>query len=430
MRRPRPLARGTAALLPLAAAGALLLGAAAPAQAQLGPYYLRGTQSFTHDSNLFRAPEGAGVASDTVSSTGLAAGLEQPLGRQRLSAQASVALNRFRNFSELDNNGHRLDLRLDWETIARLSGDVRFGRSRQLASYADTRALGALRLRNIVTAQDLSARARFGGASLLSLEADVARREQSFSAPQYRSRELEQTSVGAGVRYRPSDLLNLGLALRHTDGRNPNFTATGQSNDYERQDLSLTANWRPSGITALSGRLSRTTTDHEFAGGRDFSGLTGGLGVDWRPSGRSRLGLQLSRETSDESIVVTTLGPDPDAPQQLALVETPLVDSRLSNTLRLNGSYALTGKIMLDAGLRWSRRRLEDAVAPGAGGPLLLAGSDRTTAASLGASYAVNRSLQLGCGIARERRTADTANALTAPFRATTASCQAQLTLQ
>lgn len=433
---PLPCPPCRAALPPLALACALL-GAAPAALAQAQPYSLRATQAFTHDSNLFREPEGGAVRSDTVSSTGVTLGLDQPLGRQRLSASASLAANRFREFSELDNTSQGLNLRLDWETVARLSGNVRFNRSRRLADYSETRAGAAVGLRNLVTVQELAARAQFGGASLLVLEGHAARREQRYSAPQFAGREVEQDSLGAGIRYRPSDLLDFGLSLTYTDGRNPNLTAGGLRNDYERKDLSLTANWRPSGLTAVNGRISRTTTDHSLATARDFSGTTGALGVEWRPGGRTVLGLQLSRETSDESAFETVLDPvpddgDPDTPPVgPVLVEAPLVDSRLSNTLRLRAGYAVSAKLTLDAGLSHSRRRLEDAVLAGGGAsPVLVEGRDRTTALRIGASYAVNRALSLGCGLGRERRSSETAGAATAPFSATTASCQAQLTLR
>lgn len=220
--------------------------------------------------------------------------------------------------------------------------------------------------------------------------------------------------------------------MRDTDGRNPNFTGTGASNGYERRDLDLTLNWRYSGLTSINARLSRTNTDHELATARDYSGFTGAIGIDWRPTGRTALNLQLSRETNDESaFVLVDDDNDPETPPiDPALTRTPLVDSRVSKNLRLRAFYALTGKISLDAGVSHSRRTLEDAVLAAGGNTALLRGRDRSTAWNFGAGYAVSRGIHLGCGLTRERRSTDGASAVTAPYRARTVSCQAQLTLQ
>lgn len=428
MNRPRPPCPAPA--LPMLAAACVLLAAAPPASA--GPY-LSVSQSFTHDDNLFREPDGGFVESDTISTTGLKLGIDEiRLGRQRLNASVAGNLNRFRDHSQLDNNGHGIDLRLDWATLARLSGQVRYGRERRLSSFADSRSGALLRRRNMLTTEDLSGRAQLGATSQWVLEANAARREQRYSAPEFRNREIRQNSLGAGVRWQPSDLLGIGLGLRNTDGRNPHFTPGGASNSFDRRDVDLTLHWRYSGLTTINGRLSRTRTDHSLAGARDYSGTTGALGIDWRPTGRTAFNLQFSRETNDESAFVRVDDDnDPETPPlDPALVEAPLVDSRLSNTLRLRVFYALTGKISLDAGVSHSRRRLEESVPVAGGGTALLRGRDRSTGLNLGASYAVSRGIHLGCGVARERRSAEGPRTVTAPFHANTVSCQAQLTLQ
>ena len=85
------------------------------------PYYLGVSQGFTHESNVFRSPNGS---SDTYSSTSLLGGFDQPIGRQRLFGTASVSANRYFKQSELDNTSYALNAGLDWETINKLSGNV------------------------------------------------------------------------------------------------------------------------------------------------------------------------------------------------------------------------------------------------------------------------------------------------------------------
>ena len=51
------------------------------------PYFIGVTQALTHDSNINRIPNGT---SDNYSSTGIVAGLDQRIGRQRVYASAGL----------------------------------------------------------------------------------------------------------------------------------------------------------------------------------------------------------------------------------------------------------------------------------------------------------------------------------------------------
>ena len=87
-------------------------------------------QQVSHESNLFRLPDNTSPAlnssrSDTVSTTSLDLRLNQPFGRQRLLGRAGVEALRYRHHDELNHDAHHADLRLDWETAERLSGQLR-----------------------------------------------------------------------------------------------------------------------------------------------------------------------------------------------------------------------------------------------------------------------------------------------------------------
>src|SRR5207245_3758172 len=69
------------------------------AMAEANPYYIGVSQAFTHDSNVFRRPDNGTlpVVADTVSSTGVLGGIDQPFGRQHFFANGTAAMNRHKN---------------------------------------------------------------------------------------------------------------------------------------------------------------------------------------------------------------------------------------------------------------------------------------------------------------------------------------------
>ena len=101
----------------------------AGAAAQTSPWYLGASLALTHEDNVYRLPDGvatpAGVSkADTITTASLLAGLDQPIGRQRLYGTASLRDNRFDRNRVLDNQGYALRAGLDWATGERIAGTL------------------------------------------------------------------------------------------------------------------------------------------------------------------------------------------------------------------------------------------------------------------------------------------------------------------
>ncbi|WKB52162.1 hypothetical protein [Eleftheria terrae] len=400
--------------LPLAAACALVVHGA-PALAN--PYYLYATQEFAHDSNLFRERDGR-ERSDTRSSTGVTVGVDEMIGRQRLIGSALVRRNLYRDQDQLNNTEYGVNLRADLETINRLSGGLRYSTSRRLAKFETSTDTARSTERNLLSLQDFGARAQLGMASLWVLEGGYSYRDQEYSAKAYESLEQKTHTVNAGARYRPSDLISFGVALRNTKGRIPHYRP-GVEDEYDRKDLDFTVLWKPNGLSTLDLRLSRTKTDHDVASARDFTGFTGSLAYGYQPTGKLRFNVNLVRETNDESSAFEIPG--------LENFSIPLENTRLIHSLRLGTSYDATAKIRVSAGLRYTRRNIEQGTLFGG----TQKGSDRTTGANLGINYAFSRNWLFGCNLGWEKRkVGDEADGISFPFKAETASCLAQFMLQ
>ena len=113
---------------PLLLAPCLLLLCAA-ATAQSSPYYVGLSLGLLQDSNLFRSRDGAALPpglsrSDTVITTSLLAGVDQPIGRQRVFGTLSLNDNRYANNDYLSYPGYGLNAGVDWSTVERVSGTV------------------------------------------------------------------------------------------------------------------------------------------------------------------------------------------------------------------------------------------------------------------------------------------------------------------
>lgn len=375
---------------PLAAVVGLLVHGAASGQAAPAdrPWYVGATQDFTHESNVLGTS--TGEISDTISTTTLRAGLNQPFGRQRLRADATLSHQRYKDLSERDNSGYTVGVQLDWSTIERLSGNLSLASQRR---QADVNVGGiAPALSNIERSDDFGFRARLGLVSTLAFEAGVGHRRVTFSAPEYAAREYRQDSGNVGIVYRPGGLLTLSGGVTGADTRylapDPGQT---ESDRNKRRDVYLAANWVPTGASTVDARLAYGTSEYDLGTSADFEGLTGTLRWAWRPSGRLTLTTTLSRDSGQEAGYLRTTTDDGT---------TSATDfSRVTNRVGVAATYQLTGKIDLVADLSYSRRGLVDRVTGDTG-------RDNTSMAALGARWAVTRTVALGCDLSRESRSA------------------------
>jgi len=401
------------ALLPLAA----LLGlcaAGSSALAQSSPYYVGASQAFTHESNIYRLGGGQPINSDTVSSTSLLAGLDQTFGRQRAFADASVNTNRYSNNKTLNNTGYSLNGGLDWATVERLSGRISLGANRNMAVFNPGGDSPLLTKKNIQTNRQASATVRYGLVGKYTAEATLSHRRVAYSAVEYNRFEYRQNSGALGLVYRPSGALSLGAALRHTTGSYPKARASASGfveDTYKRNDLDLTSNWTVSGASSIAARLSYGKQESASFNSRDFSGTTGAVTWNWTPGPRLQVKTSLTRDTGQDTSFLTFGSSN--------FVTSDY--SRLTTALQSSATYELTGKVFLDASVRWSDRSLT-----GVGNQV---GNDTNKGLSFGGRWLPTRNTQVGCQLSHDSRSSDNL-ALSVPFSANSTSCYAQITLR
>jgi hypothetical protein len=335
-----------------------------------------------------------------------------PFGRQRVYANASVFHTRYSDLDGLNGEGYSLDAGLNWETVGNLTGNLRAGAYRRQADF--NTGVSTVSLKNNESVEEVSARALWGGVSLLGIEATAGYRRVGFSAPEFTAREYVQNNASAGVIYRPSSALSLGtgLAVYYSDYDVPAFGQTVPDTNT-RREVYVTADWIATGASTLGSRLNFGKTDYLRANAEDFSGVTGSAYWQWRPTGRTSLTTVLSRETGQESGFQSLPNGD-----RTRLTATDF--SRVTNLFSVNANYDLTGKIVMTGSLSYAQRSIVDALSGNKG-------RDNTTIAKIGARWAATRIITIGCDVGHETRSASGVGSF--DYSGSNVGCVGQVTL-
>jgi len=391
------------------------------------PYYIGASQSLTHDSNVYRVPDGP---AGNYSSTTLLGGVDQRISRQRVYATGTLSYNKYFDQSALDNTSYVANAGWDWATLEKLSGTLNVNVNQSLANLNNNGNL-LLASNNILNANQASASVRLGGDGLLSLEGFYAYSSLRYSAPQYLSSQSSGSSSSIGVYNRPHADIKLGVAARVTRSVSPYAIALDtppgtapeyESNTQDGRNIDLSAEWRTTSQTQVNARLSWTTQTSSASGGNIFSGLTGAFSANYTPTAKLSFNVSASRDAGANGSFFNFVGTDPSAPA------TGLSNnSRVSALLSLYGAYAATAKVTFSTRLGYNRNKLVNSLTAGdfnsSDGYVEDYGS-----AALGVSYAAARNVLLSCNLAYQSTRVSGAAGYS--YNANTASCLAQVTLR
>lgn len=394
----------------------------AASTAQTSPYYIGLSLGLLQDSNLFRSRAGAvlpaGLSrSDTVTTTSLLAGVDQPIGRQRVFGTMSLNDNRYANNDYLNYPGYGVNVGMDWSTVERVSGTVSMRANQAQRRFNDASGAVIDPRKNIEDTLGVDAAFRVGMVTEWSAEASLGFSRLDYSNAAYADRENEQRSVSLGTRWRPSSLINFGVALRYTLGDYP-----ARDDSYKARYIDLTSSWNPGGASSANIRLSPTRLTYDNPNASNFSGLTGAATWRWQPTGKLFVNTTLSRYTNQDSYNQRLLVPISPTQAESVLVTTDNVNA--TTQLGVSLDYAATGKVTATTSASIARRTLSRT-----NSLQDISDSDRTSTLSLGGRWAPTRGTQLGCQITTEKRNTDK-ELLTLPYSANTFGCTGQWLLR
>jgi len=365
-----------------------LIGAQS-AQAQTDdatPFYVGASVGVARVSNIYR--QSTATNDDTVTSAGLLGGIDTKLSRQHLTLDGSLQDNRYATNRDLNNRSYTLRSALNWQTVGDLSGVLSAKSDRSLADFNIGNGVDPILKKNIEREDEYQALARLGVATRYTLEGSWTYRRRDFSASEYDRFDFQQNTGSLGIYATPAGNVKLGLAARHTKGKNPHYpvglafdpstssiVVVTEANDYTRDDVDFTTRWSTGGHSTLNIRISRSKTENSLDTLlRSFSGTTGAVGWNWRPTAKLQFDLQYSRDTGQEGMVRAA-----DL-------------NRVYTTWQLSSNYALTSKLSLNA--RASRNRA--TLASPAGATVIDALDDFKTY-NLGLRWAFSRGISLSC---------------------------------
>jgi hypothetical protein len=277
--------------------------------------------------------------SDTVWTSTLQGGIDQPIGRQRVFGNASLHHTRFGHNRVYDNSGYRLSAGAEGSTVERISGSVGVTLQRNLAQFSNDE-VGVLTRSNIERTQQVDSALRWGISARLAAEATLNWRRVDFSAPEFASREFRQGGAYLGLRQTFSGALNASIGLRQSRGVYPNFRRLDdtvfEADRFQRRELELKVSLNPGGSSSVDARFGLGRTRYDTATSRDLSGPFGALDWSWRPTGRLRVQAFWSRSPSQDSYFTTTL-----------FGRGTLSYDRVATSLQLRTDYGLTAKTSL-----------------------------------------------------------------------------------
>lgn len=400
--------------------------AAGTASAETSPYYIGVSQAFGYESNLLRlgndqvAPAGYSK-SDSYSATSLLAGLNQPIGRQRVFGTLSVRHTRYRDNSLFNNTGYALNGGVDWSTINRISGTLSASANRSLSSFGLTE-IGLLTRKNLESSEAINSSLAVGLVTEYSFEGAVGYRRvrNSLDESNIKSRDYDQSTVSGGIHWRPSDATNLGLGLSGSKGRYPSFNrnpdGSFDEDRFTRQNIDFTAILTPRGVSTYDARISIGKTRYDLNQQRDFSGVTGTIGWLWATTAKLHFTTRLTRDTGQDSYAVMIFNTDGVAQY-----------SQTVNSLRVQADYDYSAKIAVTSALQYAERKLVNTI-QNPFIPINATGSDRTLLFTVGARWAPLRNALLGCDLGVENRNAS--GQLSVDLKNNSVSCYGQLTLQ
>ena len=391
----------------LAAGGAVLAGmlAAAPASAQLSdtlhPFVRLG---YNHENNLLRLSEGDralvgdGDGSDNFRTVTAGVALERPIGRQVVTANASVSRVAYDHYTQYDYTGKQVDLDWAWRVGNHFSGHVGGLYSQSLSAFSDFRTDE----RNLRTER----RAYGDGAWLFhpswQVVGSYSETRYNFELEQQRFNNRVEKLAATGFDYLAPSGSTFGLRIRRLEGDYPAAQFIGIDNGYTQDEQKLNVDWIVSGTTRLTFLGGFVQRKHNTDSVRDDSGTDGRLIVNWAPRERLRFNAQLWRE--------------------FVATEGAFINNAISKGAMAGATWQVAAKVSVDGQYRYTKR--DFAPFSRAGVAPVGASSDIGRTLSASVKYRPRASVELALGAFRDTRSGSEV-ALTNSFRATGVSFSA-----
>jgi exopolysaccharide biosynthesis operon protein EpsL len=263
---------------------------------------LRVGQRFEYDSNVFRLSSSADTAallgtssrSDLYGVTTLGMKFDKRYSLQRLELDIYAQNYRYRDFSALDFTSLNYAAAWRWSLTPRLHGNLTADRREMLDNTVDFYSPTEVN-RRVEQAAVLDAEYEIG-AALRLLGGVYERRLDNSLAQTY---EADATVKGGEVGMRHVWASGNSVAYKFKSGTGEysgRLPAPQAPNDFSDREHEFSVNLSPEPGTSVQARLAHLKRSHDGFEVRDFSGFRGQLSGSWPLTGKTRLDAGVVRE--------------------------------------------------------------------------------------------------------------------------------------
>ncbi len=367
------------------------------------------SESYAHDNNLFRLPDGVDPATvglgksqrgDNIRTDAIAITADKSYSLQRFHLGAKFADYHFTTYDFLNYNTKNFDGRWDWSLTPNITGLIAAERAQSLNNFADYQSY----VRSIRTTDTVRGRSEFGSLGALRFVAGISQSKTTNSQPIQQEWDTRTRAAEGGVRYLTSADSSIGYVFRENwvdwVGR-PLDPVNLYDTGARQTDHELNGSWHAGSQASIDGAVARIDRRHDNYEARDFTGTNARLGINWMPETTLQIRLNAKREygswwASDASYTVT-------------------------DTVSLAPVWQISTKVTLRATIEESTRDFRGPVVP----TTTEARHDKLGSAQIGLDWAPWRNIVVGAAIQKSRRSS---NHPGLNFTDTTASGYAQLT--
>jgi exopolysaccharide biosynthesis operon protein EpsL len=347
---------------------------------------------FDYDTNLFRLPNSADVATlvgpnatraDHINITSVGLDAQWVTGQQVIDVDLLAADNRFARNTDLDNISGNDKVIWNWRLGPALSGEVGATYYSGLASFVNA---------DVYTKNTIQSTAYFGSGRYQigphwAVYGGAQESRVDLSAAASRVNDNKDDVGDVGIEYVTSAATTLGLEYRDTDVTFANHTVvngTVENLDYHEDLARILFTYTPTDKTTIftdTGFLKRTYNSGTFP---SYSGDVWHVTIDWKPTEKTLLAV--------------------DAWRKLQAYLTAESDHFVSTGASIGPVFEASEKVILDGELSWEDQKYVGLI-PSVAGPLQR--QDHVTGAQANLTYKPITEIILKLSYRHEIRSSD-----------------------
>lgn len=249
-----------------------------------------------HDDNLFRfsGPEdallrvGTSSLSDTYRRLNVGLIIDKQISQQRLTANLGLNRTSYDRFTQLDNDGKDLQVKLNWHLGTHVEGNIGSTYVESLTPFSDLRATTE---RNVRTQKRMFADGAWRFHPSWQVRGSVDRDQLNYALASQRGFDRDLNTEVVGIDYLSPTKSSIGIQAGHSSAM-----YVSSINNYSQNELKGKIDWYATGKSRLQFLGGYVERKHDGAPERDYSGTNARLVATHALTGQVGLTANVYRE--------------------------------------------------------------------------------------------------------------------------------------